>query len=593
MAPKIYRIMSSFLKGLLAGVLLVFLLIGLVGAVAMFAGRSEPSIPSESALVVRLQGGIPERADPELRGFLTGRGREPSMDLYTLIEAIRSAADDDSVEALVLHCNGSASGWAKAQELRWAIQAFQESGKPVWAYLAMTRGEDYYVSSLADHVVIQPESILYMMGLRAEIMFFKNSLDKLGVEADLIRSGKYKTAGEPFTREGVSPEWREVLNATLDELYGQFLGGIAEGRGMEADHWRSVMDEGPFPSDKAKELGLVDDVWYEDVFYERLSEEVGVEEIQKVGASRYAGTVARSRGGEKFAMLHATGAITSGPSWSDPLDGRQETLGAETFASHVDRLLEDDSIAGVILRIDSPGGDAIASDRMLHDVRRLQEEKPVVVSMSSVAASGGYYIAAAPDVPIVAYPGTYTGSIGVFTMHLNMRGLYDKLGITKEILKRGRYASADSDYKPMTQDERDRLSGFVDGVYETFLSRVAEGRGLEVDAVQELAQGRVWLGAQAAENGLVDALGGYSKAIEMLREATETDADEPVSIVRYPPRRSLLEMLFSKNPRAGIGTLFEIPGVPAAAESWFRSMLWAESMGNRPLYMSPFTLTIQ
>lgn len=586
--------MSSFVKGLLVGVLLVFVMIGLIGTVALIAGGSEPTVQSESALVVRLEGGIPEHSQPELPSFFPGQGGGSGTNLYDLVEAIRAAAEDDRIEALVLHCEGSAAGWAKAQELRWAIQAFRESEKPVWAYFALAGGEGYYIASLADHLVIQPESILYMFGLRAEVTFFKNSLEKLGIEADLIRSGKYKSAGEVFTREGLSPESREVMNSTLDELYGQFLGGITEGRGYDADHWEAILDKGPFSSLEAKEHGLVDDILYEDEFYERLSEAVDIEEIREIDGAKYADIADSSRrGGTRFAMLHAVGAITSGSSWSDPFSGRQETLGAETFSSNLERLREDDSIAGVILRIDSPGGDAIASDRMLHEVRRLQEEKPVVVSMSTLAASGGYYIASAPEVPIIAYPGTYTGSIGVFTMHLNLRGLYDKLGITKEILKRGQNAAADSDYKAMTEAERERLAQFVDRVYDTFLSRVSEGRGIDVDTVQELAQGRVWTGSQAAENGLVDELGGYQKAIELLREAAEVEDEEPVRIVHYPPRRSLLESLFSMGARADLGILPSLPGASTATKPWLRAILWAASAEYRPLYLAPYTLTIQ
>ncbi len=585
--------MSSFLKGLLAGVLLVFVGIGLLGVVAMLATGGKPAIPSEAALVVRLRGGIPEQSDPDLTGFLSGRGRSPSVSLYGVREAIRKAADDDRIEALVIHCDGSSAGWAKAQELRWAIQAFQESGKPVWAYLAVAGREGYYIASLADRVVIQPESILYMTGLRAEVMYFKNSLEKLGIEVDLIRSGKYKSAGEPLIREGMSPEYREVVDAMLDEFLGQLLEGIAQGRGQDTGHWRTVLDEGPYSSTEAKDHGLVDEILYEDEFFEHLSEEAGVEEIHRVGIARYAAAVSGSgNGGKRFAMLHAIGTITSGSSWTDPFSGREETLGADTFGAHLERLREDDDIAGVILRIDSPGGDAIASDRMLHDVRRLSEEKPVVVSMSTLAASGGYYIASIPDVPIVAYPGTYTGSIGVFTVHLNMKGLYDKLGITKETVKRGRYAAADSDYKSMTPEERARLAGFVDGVYETFVSRVSEGRGIDVDAVKELAQGRVWIGAQASENGLVDELGGYGKAIAMLKEAVGIDAEDPVTIVPYPPQRSMLEMFLAQGSGAGFGKLVQPPGMSEMAEGWRRALIWSEFLDDRPVYMTPYTLTV-
>ena len=586
--------MSTFLQGLLVGVLLVFVIAGLIGAVAVVAGRSGAETPSESALVVRLEGAIPEHIGAEMPAFLPGQ-RGPGLTLFSLTEAIRAAADDEKVEALVLQCGGSIAGWAKAQEIRWAVEAFKESGKPVWAYLTLASREGYYIGSLADRIVMQPESYLNLSGLRAEVMFFKGALDKLGIEADLVRSGKYKSAGEPFTRGEMSPDFRDSMNEMLDVFYGQLLEGIAEGRGQDAEHWRQVLDEGPFIAHEAEQHGLVDAVLYEDSFYEQLSEAVEVKEVHRVSASRYASQAggSASRGRRKIAMLHAIGTITSGPSWSDPFSGQQETLGAETFRSHLERLREDDDVDGVILRIDSPGGDAIASDQMLHDVRRLGEEKPLVVSMSTVAASGGYYIAAVPDVPIVAYPGTYTGSIGVFTIHFNLRNLYDKLGISKDILTRGRFAAVDSDYKAMTPEERAKLSTYVNSIYDAFLSRVSEGRGVAAQAIHELAQGRVWVGTQAAANGLIDELGGYAKAVELVKQAAEIEEDEAVTIVHYPPRRSIFETLFSGGQQATLRQLLETPAIGEVYTAWTQAAILAHRLRNGPMYMAPYTLSVQ
>ena len=588
--------MSSFVKGLIVGILLVFVIMGLVGAVAVLASRGGPDLPADAALVVRLQGDIPEHVDAEVPAFFPGGSGRSETTLYALAESIRSAAGDDNIKALVLRCSGSRTGWAKAQELRWAIQEFKESGKPVWAYLALEGREGYYVASLANRVFMQPESVLNLSGLRAEVTFFKGALDKLGVRADLVRSGKYKSAGEPFSREEMSPEWREVVNATLDEFYGQLLEGIAEGRGRDAEHWKTVLDNGPYTADEAREHGLVDEVRYEDIFYEQLGDEVEVEDIERIDASLYAASGPRNRGkGSKtIAILHAIGAISSGASWTDPFSGRHEVLGADTFESQISRLREDDDVDGVILRVDSPGGDAIASDKMLHAVRRLAEEKPLVVSMSTLAASGGYYIAAVPDVPIVAYPGTYTGSIGVFTIHLSMRDLYDKLGLTKEILTRGRFAAIESDYKALTTEERAKLAGYVDAIYRTFVSRVAEGRAAAPDRVEELAQGRVWVGSQALENGLVDEIGGYGKAIELVKDAAGIDTEEDVRIVHYPPRRTLFESLFSGGRRALLRQLLDVPPLGAEAyRSWTDAYGWARRLGNGPMAMAPYTLSVQ
>ncbi len=584
--------MSSFVKGMLVGILSMFVFVAAVGTVAFFASRGESRIPSETALVLHLRGGIPEHIDTEMPGFLSVMADGGSVTLFGMTQAVRRAAEDDSVKALVLRCDGSSAGWAKAQEVRWAIEAFKESGKPVWAFLEIAGREDYYIASLADRIVIQPESFLELSGLRMEVMFFKSALDKLGVGTELIRTGKYKSAGEPFSRNEMSPEWREVLNETLDEFYSQLLEGLAEGRGQDSEHWRALLDEGPFDTADAHRHGLVDDVLDEAGFFEELDTALGADDLHRMSAASYARRPRRAGGGEKIAFMHAIGTIMSGSSSTDPFSGYPSVLGSRTFNSHLEDLREDESISGVILRIDSPGGDAIASEQMLRAVRRLSDEKPVVVSMSNVAASGGYYIASAPEVPIVAYPGTYTGSIGVFTIHMNLRELYGKLGISKEILTRGRFAGMYTDYRPLTADERAKVRGYVDSIYETFLKRVSEGRGTDPESVRELAEGRVWIGSQASENGLVDELGGFRVAIDLVKQAAAIDEEAPVRILSYPPRRSLLDTLFSRGRRAAFAQFFDSPAFSEARRDWTEVMAWADRLRGGAMYMAPYTLKV-
>jgi len=588
--------MSQFVKGLLVGTAIVILggLFVVVTLALMVARSDAPEIRPDSAVVVSLRGDIPEYIDQELPSFLTfDEAGEPA--LFDQIRAIRRAAEDERIKALVLQCGGSGAGWAKAQELRWAIQAFKESGKPVWAFMEVAGREDYYIAALADRIVIQPKSYLSLSGLRLEVMFFKRALDKLGVEADVIRTGRYKSAGEPYSREEISPEWRQVLDEMLDEFYGQLLEGIAEGRGQDAEHWQAVLDQGPFSADETREHGLSDAVLYKDNFYEELSEAVEVEEIRRVGMSQYAADSADGgpRGGPKIAMVHASGTIHSGYSNPVPFGGPSGTLASGDFISQIDSLREDESIDGVVLRIDSPGGDAIASEQMLHAVRRLGEQKPVVVSMANVAASGGYYIAAVPDVPILAYPGTYTGSIGVFTIRLNLRALYDKLGITKEVLTRGQFAAIESDYGPMTSAERAKLRRYVDSIYDTFVNRVAEGRGDDAESIAELAEGRVWIGAQAAQNGLVDSLGGYLDAVDRVKEIAEIDPDQTVEIVTYPERRSMLESLMSGDLSAAAARLLVPRGFGAASRAVDEMESIAKRLSSGAMYMAPFEIAVQ
>ena len=586
--------MSQFVKGMLVGIALAVAAgLSFVVLLALVISQSDSTeIGPDSAVVVSLSGDIPEYIDWNLPDYLSF-DKAGKATLFTQVRAIRRAAEDDRIKALVLQCDGSRAGWAKAQELRWAIEAFKESGKPVWAFLELAGREDYYIAALADRIAIQPESYLSLSGLRLEIMFFKGALDKLGVEAELIRTGRYKSAGEPYSREEMSPEWRQVLDEMLDEFYGQLLDGIAAGRGQDAAHWRAVVDQGPFTAAEAREHGLSDAVLYKDEFYEELSEAVEVEEIDRVAMSTYARESAAGRSrGPKIAMVHASGTIYSGYADPTPFGGPSGTLASGDFIAQIDSIREDESIDGVILRIDSPGGDAIASEQMLHAVRRLGQEKPVVVSMANVAASGGYYIAAVPDVPILAYPGTYTGSIGVFTIRLNLRDLYDKLGITKEILSRGQFTAIESDYGPMTSAERAKLRGYVDSIYETFVKRVAEGRGDDAESIAELAEGRVWIGSQAERNGLVDSLGGYLDAVERVKEIAEIDPDETVRIVTYPERRSMLESLMSGNLSAAAARMLVPRELGAAKRAVSELERIADRLGDGAMYMAPFEISV-
>ena len=357
--------MRNFLLGALVGALLVFLVVPLFGLLIWAASRGgQPAVPSDTALEISLRGDIPEHAEMDWTDLLQLGDRPAPIDLYTLTEAIRFAAEDEKVKALVLRGGGSQAGWAKAQETRWAIQEFKKSGKPVWAFLEIAGREDYYIASLADKVVLQPESYLDLKGLRMEVMFFKGTLEKLGVEVELVRTGKYKSAGEPFTRAEISPEWRAVLEQTLDEFYGQLLTGIVDGRGRDPQHWRAVLDDGPFTSGEAQSHGLIDDVLYRDAFLDQLNEAVSADELSRLSVANYARrALPRQRHGEKIAIMHAIGPITSRSAWPGSFGPGTESLDAQRFIPALDKLRKDESIAGVVLRIDSPGGEAIASNR--------------------------------------------------------------------------------------------------------------------------------------------------------------------------------------------------------------------------------------
>jgi protease-4 len=347
--------------------------------------------------------------------------------------------------------------------------------------------------------------------------------------------GKYKDAPDTFTNTEASPETLEVMNHILDQYYGSLIHAIAEGRKKQPDEVRVLLDQGPFLGKPAVDSGLLDGLKFPD-------ELPANDNLISERAYSHA-EVSGLEGKSKIALLVGDGEITRG-SAENSLSDNGITSGG--MIRRIKQIADDASIKGVILRIDSPGGDGIASDDILHEARALSKKKPVVISMSDTAASGGYFIAMTGD-PIVAYSNTLTGSIGVFYGRVNLLGLYDKIGMKKEILSRGHYARIDSDYGPLNPDERNKLRTEIEVFYKGFVDRVAEGRKRKYDEVEPLAQGRVWLGAQAKQNGLIDEIGGLDRALELVKERAKIPASERVSLVSYPPHKTLFDYLVNRD----------------------------------------------
>ena len=460
------------------------------------------------------------------------------------------AAEDDRISALAIHCDGLSVGWAKAQEIRWAIEEFKESGKPVVAYLQVSGMLDYYVATAADEVYLFPEGLLDVKGLRAQVSFYKEMFDKIGVEAEMERVGRYKSAVEPYSQTSMSDDFREVLNSMLDAMLDLFLSAASKSRGMTPEQMRAALDEGPFMPESAVELGLIDGLKYPDEIGDRLDELLEVDEHETTSLRAYAAATGgglQLPNGDQIAIVYGVGSIMRGKSQTDPLFGGV-VLGSDTFSSTLKKLREDESVKAVVLRIDSPGGDAIASDQMWRELELLRAEKPVVVSMSDVAASGGYYMAMGEDVPVLAYSGTVTGSIGVFFGKVNLEGLYEKIGLNTEILTRGRFAAIETEARGLTEEERAKLRESVEDFYQTFVQKVADARGMSWEQAHEVAQGRVWMGSQAIENGLIDETGGLQRALELARLNAGIEDDADIRIVPYPAPKNFLETMMQQNP---------------------------------------------
>jgi protease-4 len=532
--------MAKFFIGLVTGVVLVFLSLILLFFSALRFREKAPVIASNSVLVLRLDGEIPEKSPVELPAFLGGSQAAPTVS--GLWQNLKKAAADPKITAVVLQPQGVDAGWAKLEQIRSDIEQFRKSGKPVFAYLRMPSARDYYLALAADRIYLGPTDPLMLKGMRAEMMYFKNTLEKIGVGMEIEHAGKYKDFGDMFTRTSMSPETREVIESVLDGLYGNLVQRIAEGRKKSPQDVQALIDQGPFTASRALAAGLVDALRFEDQMWGELKDRLKSGDPAKVSIERYA-SVAGPVGRTKIALVIGEGDILRG----DPNDSG---MGEAALTSYgFNRLLKsvegDNTVKGVIVRINSPGGEVSASDDMWRQMNLLSKKKPVVISMSDLAASGGYYMAMTGD-QIVAYPQTQTGSIGVVFGKPNLRGLYEKLGISKDAIDRGRHAGIDSDYKPLTPEERAILKQGIDESYRDFVEKVSESRKRPFAEMDQVAQGRVWLGSQAKDRGLVDELGGLDTALDALRKKAGIAAGETVNIVTYPARRNIIDVLMRR-----------------------------------------------
>jgi protease-4 len=535
--------MAKFLAGVAVGIALVLLSFVLLIVVALQFREKPPVIADHSVLVMRLDGELPEKPPLEMPNLFGDD--KPPVTMASVWSTLEKAASDSHIQAVVIEPEGLRAGWGKLQELAMDLDRFKKSGKPVFAYLRQPGAREYYVAAGADRIWIGQAEPLMLKGLRAELMYFKKTLDKLGVSVEVEHAGKYKDFGDMFTRSDMSPETREVMTPLVDDLYGNLVTRIATGRKKSPDEVRAIIDQGPFTAPQALKAGLVDSLQFEDEMWGGIKDRIK-SEPNKVSLDKYRKVTPESLGlggKSRIALVVGQGDIVRGSS-SD--DGSEDALTSYGFTRLLRQVRNDSGIKGVIVRIDSGGGEVTASDEIWREMNLLSKKKPMVISMSDAAASGGYYMAMTGD-PIVAYPATLTGSIGVVFGKPNLHGLYDKVGVTKDGIQRGKHADIDSDYTALTPDERQLLMRGIDESYRDFVDKVAKARRRKPDEIEPVAQGRVWLGSQAKQCGLVDETGGLDRAIELLKAKAKIPATEKVSVSVYPGRRSLFDLLMKKS----------------------------------------------
>lgn len=517
--------------------------------------------------VIVLEGPIEERADPF--AMLTG---DP-LTLRRLTETLAEAAGDDTVEGVLVRIEGPQWGLAQAMEFREAMVAFAEGDKPLWVSFDSAGSLGYVVASAADEIVMPPVGLVELTGGRVGAYYMADMLEKIGAEAEAIAFGDYKDALSPLTDSGMGPKSREQLTRFLEDYFGTFVSAVAEGRGVTEEEAERMMTAGVVTSDEALEGGLIDRIAYLEDLYDLLSEEWGEDlEFQwdygplaprkpeapnllaLLSGSAFGGGRGRATQ-PQVAVVYALGPIYDGRAQdTSPFGGGSQAVYSESFIDEFDAILKENDVRAVVLRVNSPGGSAIASDRIWNRLEKAQDDGlPVVVSMGDLAASGGYYIAMGAD-RIVAQPTTITGSIGVIGGKLTLGDTYEKIGVNKEMLTIGPYAEMFDETKPWTEGEREELRGALGMIYETFTRKAAEGRGMAPEALEERAGGRIWSGLAAEQEGLVDEIGGLDRAIAIAREL----AGAPdLAVELYPRELTIMEAIEKAlgQARAGDGPL--------------------------------------
>jgi protease-4 len=510
-----------------------------------------------------LKGSYPEGPQmPGLFGTLT-------ENLADALKRLDKARTDDRIAGVILKFDDPTELTLESSRVaafRQAIKKVRDAGKPVYAWMTMPDAQSYVLASACDKVYMPESGTILLLGLRAEVTFYKNLFDKLAIEPEMLRVGEFKSAAEPYTRTEMSPEFRKEMDELLDDLYTQMIATIAEGRQIDASKFEKAIDEGPLTADDAKKAGLIDGFAYEDELKDRIAKDRKLDEAKiarnyskKKTQNDFSGlqgfialmdmlagieSSEAASVGPKIAVVYATGAIMPGESKNGLLNG--EVLGSETLVKAIDKARDDDDVKAIVLRVDSPGGSALASDIIWRSVKLAKDKKPVVVSMGHVAASGGYYISMAAD-SIVAEPNTITGSIGVVGGKLAFDGLLNNVGVTTSVVSRGKNSGALSVLEGFSESERAAMQKMMNDIYGQFTRKAAEGRGMEVEKLEKLARGRIYSGVRAKDLKLVDDIGTLADTIEIAtnkaRERGTLGKDEEPDLMTLPKPKSPLEEL--------------------------------------------------
>ncbi len=552
--------MKTFLKNSLAVVVGIFIystIMGILGSIFMIiviaaaSSDDKVEVKKNSILHVELNLPIEDRSSDNFMENIDfmSMSQDEYIGLNDVLKSIKKAEADDNIKGIYLELTQIQAGMPAIEEIRNAIIKFKESGKFVVAYSNYYSHKTYYLASIADKIYMTPSGHFTFTGFSIQSMFFKNALDKMGVEAQIIRHGKFKSAVEPFILDEMSESNRKQMETYLFAVWNHFTENIAESRGLTTEDLNRYADSLEITSTQSSvDKKLVDALMYQDQITEELKSRVEIKANKKlrlVKMSSYIKSLGNDKikikdDNDKIAIIYAIGEIGMG-------EGSTYAIGADGMSSAIRKARKDSSVKAIVLRIDSPGGSALASEIIWREIVLAKEVKPVVVSMGKYAASGGYYIACPAD-RIIASPNTLTGSIGVFGMYPNVKELLnDKIGINVSTVKTNEYSDMPAFTRPLSQTEKDYLQLFVEDIYGVFIEHVAEGRNMTVAQVDSIGQGRIWSGINAIEIGLVDELGGLDRAIEVAEELANISDYQIIELPKIKdPFEQIMEGLSTK-----------------------------------------------
>ncbi len=554
-------------------IILFFFLLAGAAFVSYFAAafhQTSVNVPARAYLEVDLSGAVAEIVQPDL--FSTLHLRQTPVSVYDFWLNLRKAAADTRIKAVLIRLDLLECDWAKTTEMRDAVLQFRRSGKKAYAYIeeGPDFDKEYYLATACDKIVLHPLGWLGINGIGGYVPFFKNALDKLGVRAEFEHVEEYKTAYNSFTEKGFTPAHKEEMESLYGDIFAQYVATVAKTRGKTEDEVRALINTAFFQGEQALKAGLVDACLYEDELQNLLRDRgPNLARVRFEDYTRMKPSAVGLETGRRVALVYGVGTIMSGESTSS------EIMGGETVARWLRAAREDRSIAAIVFRVDSPGGSSVASDVVWREVFLAKKEKPVVVSMSDVAGSGGYWIAMGAT-KIVAQPQTITGSIGVLAGKFDVAGLLDKLGITSEKLTFGEKADIFSPFRPFTAEERKILKDQILWTYDQFLTKVSEGRNMTKEEVNKIGRGRIWTGRQAKDIKLVDEIGGLTTALGLAKKLAGIPTEEEVRLAVWPKKRSFWQSFFDAQ---GLGiSLKSAPGLERAlrtARLMQKTKIWA------------------